>query len=110
MSGISHIPVARVDAKGEEVMVKITGLMGGHSGAEIDKNRANANKLLGTFLYSLRKTTDYELISVQGGQKDNAITREAEAKLLIDAKELENVKAFAAELQKAWREEYTRNR
>ena len=107
MSGISHIPVARVDAKGEEVMVKITGLMGGHSGAEIDKNHANANKLLGTFLYSLRKTTDYELISVQGGQKDNAITREAEAKLLIDAKELENVKAFAAELQKAWREEYT---
>ena len=52
-------------------------------------------------------TLDYELISVQGGQKDNAITREAEAKLLIDAKELENVKAFAAELQKAWREEYT---
>ena len=78
-----------------------------HSGSEIDKKRANANKLMGTFLYSLRKTTDYELISVQGGQKDNAITREAEAKLLIDAKELENVKAFAAELQKAWREEYT---
>ena len=107
LSGVSHIPVTRLDAEGEKLTVKISGLMGGHSGAEIDKNRVNANSLLGKFVHGLDEKTDFELISVQGGQKDNAITREAEAKLLIDAKELENVKAFAAELQKVWREEYT---
>ena len=40
LSGVSHIPVTRLDAEGEKLTVKISGLMGGHSGAEIDKNRA----------------------------------------------------------------------
>ena len=37
LSGVSHIPVTRLDAEGEKLTVKISGLMGGHSGAEIDK-------------------------------------------------------------------------
>ena len=106
LSGVSHLPVARVEAKGQKLNVKITGLMGGHSGAEIDKNRANANALLGTFLYGLKKKADYELISVQGGQKDNAITRESVAELLTDAENAETVKAYAVQMQEAWREEY----
>lgn len=57
--------------------------MGGHSGAEIDKNRANANSLLGKFLHGLDEKTDFELISVQGGQKDNAITRRLQQKSLF---------------------------
>ena len=69
LSGVSHIPVTRLDAEGEKLTVKISGLMGGHSGAEIDKNRANANSLLGKFLHGLDEKTDFELISVQGGQK-----------------------------------------
>ena len=83
LSGVSHIPVTRLDAEGEKLTVKISGLMGGHSGAEIDKNRANANSLLGKFLHGLDEKTDFELISVQGGQKDNAITREATAEILV---------------------------
>ena len=80
--------------------------MGGHSGAEIDKNRANANSLLGKFLYGLKKAADYELISVQGGQKDNAITRESVAELLILKEDLKAVEEYAAYMQNAWREEY----
>ena len=106
LSGISHIPVTRLEAKGEKLTVKISGLMGGHSGAEIDKNRANANSLLGKFLYGLKKAADYELISVQGGQKDNAITRESTAELLILKEDVEAVKEYAAYMQNAWREEY----
>ena len=75
--------MTRLDAEGEKLTVKISGLMGGHSGAEIDKNRANANSLLGKFLHGLDEKTDFELISVQGGQKDNAITREATAEILV---------------------------
>ena len=106
LSGISHIPVTRLEAKGEKLTVKISGLMGGHSGAEIDKNRANANSLLGKFLYGLKKAADYELISVQGGQKDNAITRESVAELLILKEDLKAVEEYAAYMQNAWREEY----
>ena len=59
--------------------------MGGHSGAEIDKNRANANKLMGRFLYGLKKKAEYAIISLTGGQKDNAITRECTAEFLTDS-------------------------
>lgn len=107
LSGISHIPVTRLEAKGEKLTVKISGLMGGHSGAEIDKNRANANSLLGKFLHGLDAKAGYELISVQGGQKDNAITRESIAQLLTVKENVEAVKEYAASMQTAWREEYT---
>ncbi len=106
LSGISHIPVTRLEAKGEKLTVKISGLMGGHSGAEIDKNRANANSLLGKFLHGLDAKAGYELISVQGGQKDNAITRESIAELLTVKENVEAVKEYAASMQAAWREEY----
>ena len=107
LSGISHIPVTRLEAKGEKLTVKISGLMGGHSGAEIDKNRANANSLLGKFLHGLDAKAGYELITVQGGQKDNAITRESIAELLTVKENVEAVKEYAASMQTAWREEYT---
>ena len=106
LSGVSHIPVARLDAEGEKLTVKISGLMGGHSGAEIDKNRANANSLLGKFLHGLDEKTDFELISVQGGQKDNAITREATAEILVLEENADAVREYAASVQGAWREEY----
>ena len=104
LSGISTIPVQRVEAEGQKAAVKITGLMGGHSGAEIDKKRANANVLMGRFLYSLQKETAYEIISLAGGQKDNAITREADAELLVE--DINAVKACAEKLQKGFQEEY----
>lgn len=104
LSGISTIPVQRVEAEGQKAAVKITGLMGGHSGAEIDKKRANANVLMGRFLYSLQQETAYEIISLAGGQKDNAITREADAELLVE--DINSVKACAEKLQKGFREEY----
>ena len=106
LSGVSHIPVTRLDAEGEKLTVKISGLMGGHSGAEIDKNRANANSLLGKFLHGLDEKTDFELISVQGGQKDNAITREATAEILVLEENADAVREYAASVQGAWREEY----
>lgn len=105
LTAISTIPVQRVEAEGNKVQVKIKGLMGGHSGAEIDKERANANVLMGRFLYTLQKTADYEIIVMEGGQKDNAITRECTADLLCA--DAAAVKACAETVQKGLREEYT---
>lgn len=105
LTGTSTFSVTRVEAQGEQVTVKIGGLMGGHSGAEIDKKRANANVLLGRFLYELKEQMDFGLADVQGGQKDNAITREAAAEMVVE--DVNALKDFAAGFQKALRKEYT---
>ncbi|MBR1845612.1 MAG: aminoacyl-histidine dipeptidase [Oscillospiraceae bacterium] len=78
-----HIPVVRTSVSGLAATVALTGLTGGHSGAEIDKGRANANQLMGRFLDALGKTVHFHLISVDGGLKDNAIPRETVARLVL---------------------------
>ena len=104
LSAVSHIPVQRVAAEGEKLQIKVCGLMGGHSGSEIDKKRANANIVMGRFLYALKQDTDYEIISYEGGQKDNAITREAVCEILVAREDIEAVKACAAKAEKGIRE------
>ena len=49
--------------------ISLSNLQGGHSGAEIDKNRANANKLMGRFLYGLKKKRNMPLFLLQADRK-----------------------------------------
>jgi len=56
--------------------IAVRKLIGGHSGVEIDKCRANAIKLTGRILCKLDKTIDFHLVDIQGGRKDNVIPRE----------------------------------
>lgn len=63
----------------------IKGLKGGHSGIDISKERANANKLLARFLTELGKKVDFELGYIEGGAKDNAIPREAMVEFSINS-------------------------
>ena len=107
LSAVSHIPVLRTDAEGEKLQIRICGLMGGHSGSEIDKKRANANVLMGRFLYGLKREAYYEIISLAGGQKDNAITRESLCEILVSEEDIAAVKAYAARVQDGLREEYS---
>lgn len=58
--------------------LKVGGLIGGHSGSDIHLKRANANKILATFLYEISEKTDLYISSIKGGSKRNAIAREAE--------------------------------
>ena len=67
------LPVTRVPFDGETLRVKISGLVGGHSGEEIHKGRANANLLLGRALDEMSRAGALRLIRVSGGAKDNAI-------------------------------------
>ena len=60
------------------VKLSITGLAGGHSGACIDQHRANAIKLMGRLLHAL---PPFHLVSIDGGNKENAIPRECFAVL-----------------------------
>lgn len=56
--------------------ISIKKLIGGHSGVEIDKCRANAIKLTGRILCKLDAAIDFHLVDIQGGRKDNVIPRE----------------------------------
>jgi dipeptidase D len=66
-------------------MLKVTGLRGGHSGLEIDKGRGNALKIINRMLIGL-SALGARLSSIEGGNKRNAIPREAEAMLFIPKK------------------------
>ncbi len=75
-------------------LVMIKGLRGGHSGMEINEGRANAIKLLGRFLWNLKKEgVKFSIASFTGGNKRNAIAREAQA--LICCKDADALKAAA---------------
>lgn len=78
------LPLAREKAAGKAYAVKVSGLVGGHSGAEIHKGHVNANGLLARLLLHLTKAVDYALVSFTGGNKDNAIPVEAEAVLVTE--------------------------
>lgn len=66
--------------------ISIKGLLGGHSGMDIDKGRGNANKLMTRILYKLQSELDLQLISFDGGSLRNAIPREATSIIAVSDK------------------------
>ncbi len=66
------------------ISIEISGLMGGHSGAEIHLQRGNANILLGKMLSALYEVHPFTLVTVSGGSRGNAIPRESKAVIFTD--------------------------
>ena len=79
-------------------VLRVTGLKGGHSGLEIDKGRGNAIKLANRALLALGDL-GARLTSLDGGDKHNAIPREAEAVVWIPAKKWDAAAAAVAAFQ-----------
>ena len=98
-----RLPLGMVSREGTKVEVSVGGLQGGHSGAEIHKERGNANCLLARLLYRLSRTVPVGLAEIEGGLADNAIPREARACLVLEGKDLallrETVLAVEAEMR-----------
>lgn len=67
------LPVSRTPAAGTCFSVLLDGMRGGHSGAEIHKNRANAARLATMLLSAVNAACDVRLLTIEGGTKDNAI-------------------------------------
>lgn len=88
--------------------VMLIGFAGGHSGTEIYKNSGNANVLMGQFLKKLAKEVDIKLESLQGGEKDNAISTFAYVVLGIRAEDetqfLDVCKKLEAEMKQQYKE------
>ena len=98
VSTTAHLPLTFEKTDGLMAEITISGLLGGHSGTEINKDRANSNRLMGRTLYALSKKYDFRLVSVNGGLKDNAIPNKTTAILILDDANVKD--EFASEIAK----------
>jgi len=93
-----------VDPKYAPALVKVKGLKGGHSGLEIDKGRGNSLKIINRILLKIDKI-GVRISAIEGGNKSNAIPREAEALIYVPAKKLNDASAIVSQYNSIIREE-----
>ncbi len=86
--------------------VMVSGLKGGHSGDEINKGHANANKILNRFLWCKKDDLQFKLNKFDGGNLRNAIPREAYAIITISQANSAELKAAVSEFEKMSRAEF----
>ena len=103
---VISLPLERRAVYGPCVRLTVEGLQGGHSGVEIHKNRANANKVMGEFLSRVQKLMPLCITKLQGGAKDNAIPRTCQVTLVALGMYIERINDVAEQLQKEIREQY----
>ncbi|MBE6063151.1 MAG: aminoacyl-histidine dipeptidase [Clostridium butyricum] len=84
----SVLPIEWIDEEKEnkEYVIVVKGLKGGDTGSDIQYGRGNANKLMGRVLKEILNEININLISINGGAKNNAIPRECTAVLSVSAK------------------------
>ena len=104
--GTITLPAERRAVYGPCVRLTVEGLQGGHSGVEIHKNRANANKVMGEFLSRVQQLMPVCITKLSGGAKDNAIPRSCEVTLVALGMYIERINDVAEQLQKEIRENY----
>ncbi len=104
--GTIQLPVQRHAVYGPCVRLTVEGLQGGHSGVEIHKNRANANKVMGELLSRVQKLMPLCITKLSGGAKDNAIPRSCQVTMVAMGVYLERINEVAAQLQQEIRQQY----
>ena len=100
------LPVERRAVYGPCIRLVVDGLQSGHSGADIHRNRANANKVMGEFMSRIQKLMPLCLTSLAGGAKDNVIPGSCQATLVAMGINLERINDIAEQLQAEIREQY----
>jgi dipeptidase D len=85
---------APAPASNQYFRITVTGLNGGHSGADIHKGLGNANKILARFLYRMQKEYPFTLAAIEGGNLHNAIPREAYAVIGISPRNRESIRVM----------------
>ncbi|MBN1351248.1 aminoacyl-histidine dipeptidase [candidate division KSB1 bacterium] len=90
---ITSLPVKKIAAPaGNSMCLKIAGLKGGHSGLDINAGRGNAIKLLTRILWKANEAGPIALAAINGGNKRNAIAREATAEIIVALQKVDAVK------------------
>lgn len=86
--------------------LKVAGLKGGHSGLEIHVGRGNAVKILNRAIWSYSQENNIRLAEINGGNKHNAIPREAFAVVLVPKNDEKKFKKFVAKYDETVKAEY----
>ena len=80
---VCDLPLKKKSKEGRILRVKVSGLIGGHSGSDIHIGGANAIRLLARALYTVYGEVPFRLVSIDGGDANNAIPNSAEAEVLF---------------------------
>lgn len=86
--------------------LSVEGLQGGHSGVDIHEERANAIVFLSSIVDTLSRNTDSRLVSLEGGDKHNAIPREAFATLLVSPEAVSDAQIIVSNKESAFKKEF----
>ena len=102
------MPYETIEIPEASTLYKVTlnGLKGGHSGAEIHHERGNAHLLMGRILDALRNEVAFDLVSFEGGAKDNVITRECEVILALSKEQGETLKKVTSRMLDIFKAEF----
>ena len=103
-STICRLPINGKKYEGAAYALEITGCKGGHSGVEIDKGRCNPNVLMGRLLQDIQRGASLQIVSVDGGLKDNAIPVQSKAVIVCDQEIV--LKASLDQMQVVFANEY----
>ena len=102
----TKIPVSYDEQNGLVLKLVLTGLEGGHSGSEIDKEHANANIEMGRLLKYLLGQNEFGIVSLAGGLKDNAIPRECTATIIVVPEQKETILSDIKTMEQILKKEY----
>jgi len=86
--------------------ISVRGLLGGHSGMDIDKGRGNANKWMARILWEISQKISIQLISFDGGSLRNAIPREATALIALQTRDIQQFQSILNQTISTIKEEY----
>jgi len=102
----TYVP-GKAEANDVAFNLRVRGLVGGHSGMDIHRGRANANKLLNRVLFNAPDSLGLRIGSIDAGGLRNAIPREAQAHVTMSAAKVDAFGAYVAEQAAILRSEYT---
>ncbi len=105
-TAVCYLPYEREELENAALQIRISGLSGGHSGTAIHRRSANANILLSYLLSGLSETMKFRLISMSGGEADNAIAVSAEAQIALKEKDLAAAESYLRDIFAGRQEKY----
>lgn len=116
--GCAGGPVVRIELPMEKAAadnsktyynIALRGLQGGHSGEDIHRGRANANKLMVRLLMAIHNQLGMDLVDFNGGLKYNAIPRNADAVIAISPEKKDALAELVAKYDAIYKDEYRVN-
>ena len=100
------LPVETKLQRGVLCEIKTAGFLGGHSGIEIDRGRANGNVIVGRFLLTVKEQIPYHVVKMTGGVKDNVIPKNVNVTILVEENRVEELQIQIEKFNQTLKAEY----